>query len=99
MDWDEDEPIAIPIDGVLDLHTFRPGEVKALLADYLEACQEAGILEVRVIHGKGRGELRRLVQATLARLPLVESYRLAEGEQGGWGATVVTLNKSKPLAI
>lgn len=91
MEWDEDEPIAIPIDGVLDLHTFQPREVKALLADYLAACQEAGILEVRVIHGKGRGDLRRLVQATLERLPLVASFRLAEGEQGGWGATIVTL--------
>ncbi|MFH1034292.1 MAG: Smr/MutS family protein [Pseudomonadota bacterium] len=91
MDWDEDEPIEIPIDGVLDLHTFQPREVKALLADYLEACQQAGILEVRVIHGKGRGELRRLVQATLERLPLVASFKLAEGEQGGWGATIVRL--------
>jgi DNA-nicking Smr family endonuclease len=94
VDWDQ--PIELPIDGVLDLHTFQPREVKALLADYLEACQEAGILEVRVIHGKGRGELRRLVEATLARLPQVASFRLAEGEQGGWGATLVSLRPAGP---
>jgi dsDNA-specific endonuclease/ATPase MutS2 len=92
---EEEQPVIIPIDGVLDLHTFQPREVKALLADYLEACQEAGLHEVRVIHGKGRGELRRLVEATLRRLPMVESFRLAEGEQGGWGATIVKLRPGR----
>jgi DNA-nicking Smr family endonuclease len=48
-----DEPIQLPIDGALDLHTFKPREVKGLVLDYLEACQERGILHVRIIHGKG----------------------------------------------
>lgn len=80
-----------PIDGILDLHTFLPREVRPLLADYLEACREKGILEVRVIHGKGTGALRETVHAELRRLAWVEGFRLAGEGSGGWGATVVTL--------
>lgn len=87
----ESEPIPIPIDGTLDLHTFLPQEVKDLLPDYLEACREQGILEVRVIHGKGTGALRATVHAILQRLPYVVHYRLAGEERGGWGATIVWL--------
>lgn len=87
-----DEPIhELPIDGTLDLHTFRPREVRPLLADYLEACRAKGILLVRVIHGKGTGALRETVHAELRRIPYVEDFRLAGEGSGGWGATVVTL--------
>ena len=48
----------LPINGELDLHTFRPNEIKTLIPDYLDACMEAGIEEVRIIHGKGTGQLR-----------------------------------------
>ncbi|HQG46977.1 MAG TPA: Smr/MutS family protein, partial [bacterium] len=54
----EPDPIPIPIEGALDLHTFAPREVKELVPEYLTACREQGILEVRIIHGKGTGALR-----------------------------------------
>lgn len=88
---DEKDLIEYPIDGTLDLHTFRPSDVKDLIPEYLEACRARGILKVRIIHGKGSGTLRRTVQAILSRLPEVASFQLAGDEAGGWGATIVTL--------
>ena len=79
----------LPIDGVLDLHTFKPREVKGLVLDYLAACQEEGIREVRIIHGKGIGNLRRTVHAILEKHPQVVSFTLAHPQFGGWGATIV----------
>jgi DNA-nicking Smr family endonuclease len=89
---DDDIPVELPIDGVLDLHTFHPRDVKALVPDYLAECRERGILEVRIIHGKGTGALRRTVHAVLSRLPEVASFGLAMETAGGWGATIVTLH-------
>jgi DNA-nicking Smr family endonuclease len=91
VDPEEHEPIGQPIDGTLDLHTFDPSEVEDLLRDYLEACGERGILEVRIVHGKGQGILRARVEAILDRLPEVLSRRTAGADAGGWGATLVTL--------
>jgi len=88
---DRDDPVDLPIDGTLDLHTFQPAEVKNLVTDYLEACRSRGILHVRLIHGKGSGSLKRTVEALLARLPEVASFRAADEESGGWGATRVVL--------
>src|SRR6187549_2419338 len=90
----DDEPIQLPIDGVLDLHTFQPREIKDLVPDYLAECQRRGILRVRIIHGKGIGNLRRTVHAILEKHPDVESFNLASEHFGGWGATMVHL---KPL--
>ena len=92
---EESGPVEIPIDGVLDLHTFNPRDIKDLLPHYLSACREKGILQVRVIHGKGRGVLRDMVRSILRRLPEVDSFRTAGEDSGGWGATIVILKPGK----
>ena len=87
----DDEPIQLPIDGVLDLHTFQPREVKELVLDYLEECRKRGILRVRIIHGKGIGQLRQTVHSVLQKHPDVASFNLANEHFGGWGATIAHL--------
>ena len=88
----DDDFFAFPIDGTLDLHTFSPKEVKDLVADYVEECRLRSIYQVRIIHGKGTGTLRRTVHGVLKRLPAVKKFSLAQGGGGGdWGATTVDL--------
>jgi DNA-nicking Smr family endonuclease len=84
-------PVELPITGELDLHTFRPQEVKDVVIHYLELCRAKGIIEVRVVHGKGIGQLRQTVHAVLSRLPFVSSYAIATETYGGAGATLVHL--------
>jgi DNA-nicking Smr family endonuclease len=81
----------LPIDGTLDLHTFRPADVPDLVADWLDACADEGLREVRIVHGKGTGALRRTVEAALRRHARVLSFRAAGEDAGGWGATLVSL--------
>ena len=85
-------PNKLPIDGTLDLHTFRPQDLGSLIPGYIEACLDEGIYSIRIIHGKGTGSLRRSVHALLDRNPHVERYSLA-GDRSGWGATVAELKK------
>ena len=85
------KPIIMPIEDTLDLHTFRPKEIADLLDDYLTECTKAGILSVRIIHGKGQGFLKKRVGKILTHHPLVIRYREAPPEAGGWGATLVDL--------
>jgi DNA-nicking Smr family endonuclease len=89
----DDTEFVLPIDGTLDLHTFSPREVKELIPDYLTECLARGILQLRIIHGKGAGVLRRSVHAILSRDPRVESFHLADESGGGWGATLLTLRR------
>ncbi|MFH0781075.1 MAG: Smr/MutS family protein [Pseudomonadota bacterium] len=89
----DDAPVSIEIDGELDLHTFLPKDLKTLIPEYLDECRAKNILEIRIIHGKGKGNLRRSVHALLARNPAVNNFYLADGSSGGWGATIVVLTK------
>jgi DNA-nicking Smr family endonuclease len=86
------EPMHIPVDGMLDLHAFSPKEITSVVQEYLRACEEKGIYEVRIIHGKGKGVLRRTVHAILERHPRVAAFRLDSGASG-WGATLVSLSR------
>jgi len=93
---EEEEPVRIAITNELDLHAFRPSEAGELLVDYFAECRRLGILEVRVIHGKGTGALRAGVHAALARMEGVADWAWPAGAlSGGWGATWVRL---KPRA-
>ena len=84
-----DAPVRIPIEDALDLHAFLPADVRGVVSDYLDAAHAAGLREVRLIHGRGRGVLRGIVQAALERHPLVESFW--DAEQSHLGATVARL--------
>jgi DNA-nicking Smr family endonuclease len=88
----EGDPVQIEITDELDLHTFQPREVGELLVDYLSECQKRGILNVRVIHGKGTGALRVGVHEKLAKMEIVAAITWPSSAQtGGWGATWVQL--------
>jgi dsDNA-specific endonuclease/ATPase MutS2 len=85
------EPGEAALTEELDLHTFLPRECADVVEEYLRAAQEAGFTSVRIIHGKGKGTLRRTVHAVLDRHPAVRSYQLAGATRGSWGATLVEL--------
>ncbi len=87
----DSQAVHIPIEDWIDLHTFSPREIRPLLEDYLLECQKKGFREVRIIHGKGKGVQGNIVHSFLKGSPLVESFRSAQPEAGGWGATIVRI--------
>ena len=87
----EPEEVQLPIEDFLDLHTFRPRDVRSVVESYLEQAIESGFREVRLIHGRGIGVQREIVRSFLAKHPGVVSFTDAPPERGGWGATVVRL--------
>ena len=85
------EPVVIPIEDSIDLHTFSPKEIPSVVEEYLEECKHLGLGEVRIIHGRGKGVQRRIVRSILENHPLVNTFEDAPMESGGWGATIVVL--------
>jgi dsDNA-specific endonuclease/ATPase MutS2 len=95
----DDEDITSPVlTSELDLHTFVPQECAELVDEYLTAAQDAGMMRVRIVHGKGTGTLRRITHAVLDRHAAVASYNLGDESSGGWGATVVVIKPKPPAA-
>ncbi len=86
------DEVSYPLDGVLDLHMFSPKEAVSVTEEYLRACHSNGVYEIRIIHGKGRGHLRRMVHSVLSGHDLVEAFGLDPGPSG-WGATRVHLRR------
>jgi dsDNA-specific endonuclease/ATPase MutS2 len=93
---DEDpfgEPVTVPIEDSIDLHAFAPKDIPSVVEEYIAHCIQAGIYEVRIIHGRGKGVQRRIVQSLLKKHPLVASFKDAPADAGGWGATIIELKK------
>ncbi len=87
---DPDGPVRVPIEGTLDLHAFAPSDVRSLVDEYVSAAHRAGLREVRLIHGRGIGVLRGIVQAALDRHPLVVEFW--DAPETHLGATIARLS-------
>jgi len=85
------DEVVVPLEDRLDLHPFRPRDVRSVVESYLEQAIEAGFREVRLIHGRGIGVQREIVRSLLSRHPDVVEFTDAPPERGGWGATLVRL--------
>jgi DNA-nicking Smr family endonuclease len=87
------EPVVLPIEDSIDLHPFSPKDIPSVVEEYIEQCRHAGIYEVRIIHGRGKGVQRRIIRSILEKHPLVASFNDAPPEAGGWGSTTAVLKK------
>jgi dsDNA-specific endonuclease/ATPase MutS2 len=88
------DPVVLPLEDAIDLHPFQARDIPSAVEEYLKQCIDAGMLEVRLIHGKGVGVQRNIVRSILEKHPGVVSFNDAPAEAGGWGATVVILKKA-----
>lgn len=86
---ESDDPIRIPLEEVIDLHAFAPRDVVSVVDEYLRAAHEAGLREVRLIHGRGKGVQRAAVQQLLRSHELVARY--GDAPESHLGATIVVM--------
>ena len=82
------EPIVVEITEALDLHHFHPSEVLDIVDAYLDAALEQGFVELRLIHGRGKGVQRARVQRFLRGDERIDHFEEAPPGRGGWGATL-----------
>lgn len=90
---ESDAPVVLPIEDSIDLHAFAPKDVPSVVESYLEAARAAGLGEVRLIHGRGKGIQKERVRQVLGRNGNVEHFEEATPDRGGYGATVVRLKR------
>ena len=93
--WEDGEPVRLEVTDVLDLHTFAPRDVPVVVEAYLEEARAKGFRTVRIIHGKGKGVQRAIVQSALRRTPFVKLFEDAPMGAGSWGATIVWFTKKQ----
>lgn len=93
MSEGDDEPVVLEIEDSIDLHGFQPRDIPSVAEEYLWEASAAGFVEVRLIHGRGKGVQRARVRSVLEAHPAVVDYRDAPATRGGWGATVVRLRR------
>ena len=79
----------VPIEDSLDLHPFAPRDITSVVDEYVRAAHAAGLREVRLIHGRGRGVQRGIVQNALEQHPLVVEFW--DAAESHLGATVARL--------
>jgi dsDNA-specific endonuclease/ATPase MutS2 len=84
-------PLRIPIDGTLDLHAFAPRDIASVVEEYINTAHDARLREVRLIHGRGTGVQRGIVQQVLERHPLVVEFW--DATETHLGATVARLRE------
>jgi len=85
----DEEPVEIPIEDTLDLHPFRPAEIRDVALEYLREAHARGFKQVRLIHGRGIGVQRERIRSLLSTLDFVADFIDADPSGGGWGSTVV----------
>lgn len=89
------DSVMLPVTEILDLHTFQPADTQQVVRSYLAEAQRAGLDEVRIVHGRGRGVQRALVRRVLGGAPEVAEFADAPPTRGGWGATLIRLRRAE----
>lgn len=87
-----DDPVRVPIEPTLDLHAFAPKDIPSVVDEYVAAAHAAGLRTIRLVHGRGRGVQRGIVQQRLERHPLVEAFH--DDTAAHLGATIAVLTSS-----
>ncbi|KXK04207.1 MAG: Smr protein/MutS2 [Acidobacteria bacterium OLB17] len=87
-----EEPFEMPITDSIDLHAFRPADVRSVVEEYLAEAHKRGFSVVRIIHGKGVGVQREIVRKVLSETDFVKGFKNAPEFSGSWGATIAELD-------